>query len=193
MTVLNKFPPCHIRKEYLTILKSPFKVQGSAVKMELLPTILDRLSDLIFLKNDGNVKSANSKEVDPYKYFPSWDEENLENMVSLIKLKRFQKIIKNLQEFESLPRNDRFQRLFLLLDLVVRILEYDASIFIIKYSHKFASSIANDSLKPLICSVIWRDFESVIVINSMIKQLIKIFVAMMALEYPEDKIKIISK
>lgn len=173
MTILNLFPPCHIREHYLWILKSPFKIEGIPEKNQLLPSILEQLNDLIFL-NEANHKKSLAKS-DAYNFF-AWDQLTKENV-----------------DFKKLSRNDRFERIFLILDIIVRLLEHDASIFIIKYSHKFASSIAKDKVKPLICSVIWQDFESVIAINATIKQLISIFVAMVALQYPTEKIQIVSR
>jgi hypothetical protein len=157
------------------VLMSPFTIEGIREKKPLLPTVLNLLNDLIFI-DDVSVKEVKTKSMEIDKNF------------YMMELKRLESIC-----FTKLPRNDKFERLFLILDLVVQVLEYDASIFIIKHSHKFASSIAKDKIKPLICLAIWRDFESVIVINSTIKQIISIFVAMVALEYPLDKIQIVSR
>lgn len=175
MTILNLFPPCLIREQYLLMLRSPFRIEGIREKKQLLPSILEQLEDLIFLNESNHRKSLAKDVACSYNYY-IWEEQSRENV-----------------DFKKLTRNDRFERLFLILDIIVRTLEYDASIFIIKHSHKFASSIANDKIKPLICSVIWQDFESVIVINSTIKQLISIFVAMVALQYPAEKVQIVSK
>lgn len=175
MTILNLFPPCQIREQYFQILRSPFRIEGIRVKKQLLPSILEQLDDLIFL-NEANYRKSLAMEDDYALNYYIWEQQARENV-----------------DFKKLSRNNRFERLFLILDIIVRILEYDASIFIIKHSHKFASSIANDKIKPLICSVIWQDFESVIVINATIKQLISIFVAMNALQYSTEKIQIVSR
>lgn len=157
------------------MFKSKFTIEGIREKNQLLQSILNLLSDLIFI-NDKRKSEIKVPKKDFGVNFYTWEQVEHENV-----------------EIKSLPRNHQFNRIFLLLDLIVRTLEYDASIFIIKYSHKFASNISNDIIKPLICSAIWQDFESVIIINSTIKQLISIFVAMVALDYPSDKIQIVSR
>lgn len=171
---MDKFPPCHIRHQYLKVLCSKFTFEEKQENKHLLPTILDHLNDLIFHRNASSAQ-VRKFDNDMVLNFDMWDQcqEN--------------------KSFANFSTDDKFERLFLVLDLTVRVLEHDASIFIIKNSYKFASSISNDQRKPLICSVIWQDHESVIVLNSLIKQIISIFVAMVALQYPADKIKILSR
>lgn len=173
--IMDKFPPCHIRHQYLKVFNTKINFEGIREEKILLPTILDQLSELIFDRNDINMTQRKINDDVAYN-FEAWDQYQQN------------------ETFTTFSHVERFERLFLVLDLAVRVLEHDASIFIIKYSYKFSTAISNHLLKPLICSVIWKDeSDSVIVINSMIKQLINIFVAMVALQYPPDKIKIVSR
>lgn len=178
VTILDKFPPCLVRDQYYLLFKTPMKIEGIERKDQLFPSILQQLNDLIFLNNDEKRnqcdKNSSIKDI-PFNYY-TWELNSNENV-----------------KFKDLPRTEKFERLFLILDVIVRILEYDTSIFIIKHSHKFATSINNDRIKPLICSVIWKEYESVVIINSTMKMLISIFVAMVALEYPDSKIRIMSR
>ena len=71
-------------------------------------------------------------------------------------------------------------------------MESDLSIFMIKYSSRLSSSLSSETRSPLIASVVWQNFDDIHINNSTIKLIINIYVNMVALNYPSDKIQIIS-
>jgi hypothetical protein len=142
----------------------------------IISSLLDHIEDLM-------MTSANDKEqrmdvsIDFNKNFYAWDAQQNE-----------------FASFSNLSRDEKFERLFLTMILLIRILEHDFSIFAIKYSSKssYIQSSSNKH-KPLICYVIWNSFESVTTINATIKKLISIYVNMNGLNYPASKIRVISR
>ena len=95
-------------------------------------------------------------------------------------------------QFNSFDRSDKFNRIFVVLDLLLRVLESDLSIFMIKYSSRLSSSLSSETRSPLIATVVWQNFDDININNSTIKLIIKIYVNMVALDYPPNKIQIIS-
>ncbi|XP_070489754.1 uncharacterized protein [Chironomus tepperi] len=174
ITILNTFPPCHIQDSYLRLFTSPVKIEGLPERKQILPTIFDLIHDLIYI-ND-NPKLDESIKIDFNKNFYMWDLEHSENA-----------------SFSKLSRNDRFNRVFMVLDLLVRVLEYDTAMFVSKYSHQFASTINKKQTKPLLCSVIWKEYGNLMSINATVKNIISTFVVMTALKYPVEKIRVISR
>ncbi|CAG9800788.1 unnamed protein product [Chironomus riparius] len=174
ITILNTFPPCHIQDSYLRLFTSQIKIEGLPEKKQILSTVFDLIHDLIYI-ND-NAKLDESIKIDFNKNFYMWDLEHSENT-----------------SFSKLSRNDRFHRVFMALDLLVRVLEYDTAMFVTKYPQKFASTINKKQKRPLLCSIIWNQYDSLMAINATVKNIISTFVAMTALKYPVDKIRIISR
>lgn len=118
----------------------------------------------------------NSIQIDFNKNFYQWDLEH--NSIS---------------SFVNLSRNDKFNRIFMVLDLLTQLLEYDTTTFLTKHSQKFTSTIKMQT-SPLICSIIWDDkYCELMTVNDNVKKIINIFISMVALEYPKLKIKIIAK
>jgi len=174
ITILNTLPPCHIRDLYLRLFTSLTKIEGLPEKKQILPTILDLIHDLIYI-ND-NAKLDESIQIDFNKNFYMWDLEHSEN-----------------SSFSKFSRIDQFNRVFMVLDLLVRVLEYDTAMFVSKYSQQFASTINKEQTRPLLCSIIWKEFGNLMTINAIVRNIISTFVVMTALKYPVEKIRIISR
>ncbi|KAG5682304.1 hypothetical protein PVAND_011664 [Polypedilum vanderplanki] len=180
-TIIHKFPPCQLRKEYLSMFLAPFTVVGFNEKKKIIPTVVDLIYDQIFTKerNDINKEKQNidiDYGNDFNKNFYIWDV-------------KFNEIPK----FSKLSREDRLERLFLTLDLLLCILEHDLAIFMVKYSHKFGAATSSNMQKPLICSSVWENHESVVLVNNLIKKVVSVYITMNEMNYPKDKIKIISR
>lgn len=90
--------------------------------------------------------------------------------------------------FDNFLREDKIGRVLLVIDLVVRVLENDLAMFIIKYSKKLHTNIDNEKHRPLVCSALWGNHESFIIINKTIKNIISIFTKMVGLQYTSNVI-----
>ena len=174
ITILNTLPPCQVRDLYLRLFTSLTKIEGLPEKKQILSTVLDLIHDLIYI-ND-NAKLDESIKIDFNKNFYMWDLEHSEN-----------------SSFSKFSRIDQFNRVFLVLDLLVRVLEYDTAMFVSKYSQQFASTINKEQTRPLLCSIIWKEFGNLMTINATVRNIISTFVVMNALKYPLEKIRIISR
>lgn len=137
--------------------------------------MLELLTDLI-QSDETKEKPRNSLSQEMLNNFYFWDAQSDEKAT-----------------FENFTRDDKFRRIFAVLDLVTRVLENDLAMFIIKYSRRLRSSIGNENHRPLICAILWQDYESVLVVNETIKTIINVLVNMTALDYPAENIRMISR
>lgn len=176
--IFQKFPSCQWRKFYLTLVQSPIKVSKiknePASKLGIFHIILNLLNDLIYQREDSKIveKRKSDSEINIYQWMAQENEKS---------------------SFINLPRVEKFERIFLVLDALGALLEQDLAVFMIKCMGKLSSSITNSSHRPLICTVIWKDYESFTAINETTKILISIYAEMIALRYPRANVKIIAR
>lgn len=137
--------------------------------------MLDLLTDLIH-HNKEHIERKETGDHEKLNNFYFWDAQNEEK-----------------SSFVNLPREEKLERVFLVLDLLIRTLENDFAMFIIRSSSRLRSAIDNKTTRPLVCSVLWQSHESVIVINSTIKSIISAYVNMIALQYPREKVQILAR
>lgn len=97
--------------------------------------------------------------------------------------------------FETLPRTDRIDRLMLVLDSIIELLQLD---LVIWNSHFFRHS-TNLRLhmmmnRPLIAAIIWQDNNLFCIgmMSNFCKQIIRIFVNFVCLNYPKHHIKTVT-
>uniref|UniRef100_A0A182QWJ4 Uncharacterized protein n=1 Tax=Anopheles farauti TaxID=69004 RepID=A0A182QWJ4_9DIPT len=94
-------------------------------------------------------------------------------------------------DFDQLPREERFQRLFAVLQILVKLLEMDLAMWILRHPTKTHQNICNPSRCPLVAKLVWNgDHGSV---NLFIKKLFQTFICMNALQYPNEDIAIVSR
>uniref|UniRef100_A0A182LV80 Uncharacterized protein n=1 Tax=Anopheles culicifacies TaxID=139723 RepID=A0A182LV80_9DIPT len=94
-------------------------------------------------------------------------------------------------DFDKLSREERFERLFAVLHILVKLLEMDFAMWILRNPTKSHQNLCNPSRSPLVAQLVWNgDYGSV---NLFIKKLFQMFVNMNALHYPEADIAVISR
>uniref|UniRef100_A0A182RD54 Uncharacterized protein n=1 Tax=Anopheles funestus TaxID=62324 RepID=A0A182RD54_ANOFN len=94
-------------------------------------------------------------------------------------------------DFNKLSRAERFERLFAVLQVLVKLLEMDFAMWILRNPTKTQQNLCNPSRSPLVAQLVWNgDYGSV---NLFIKKLFQIFINMNALHYPKDDIAVISR
>ncbi|XP_052859655.1 uncharacterized protein LOC128266907 [Anopheles cruzii] len=92
---------------------------------------------------------------------------------------------------DLLPREDRFRRLFMVLQLLVKILEMDLAMWILRNPLKARQNLCHPSHCPLVAQLVWNgDTGSV---NLFIRKLFQMFINMTALEYPDEDIVILAR
>lgn len=140
--------------------------------------MLDLIFDLLYQSQQKSVsKSQKAIEQDQFTNFWLWDAHKNEKC-----------------SFANFSREEKFTRIFLVLDLLVQVLENDLAMFIVKYSDKLRSSIESEDTCPLVCCLLWRpQHDSLNVLNSTIKNIIRIFVDMIGLQYPKQNVEVLSR
>lgn len=95
--------------------------------------------------------------------------------------------------FNNFQTDEKLERIFLVVDLLLQILENDLAMFIVRNSNKLFTRLDSKKQRPLICSVIWQDNESVILINETIKKVISIFFKITCDNHPKPHVEVISR
>jgi hypothetical protein len=155
----------------------PFKLPSVSVESPergILHVLLELLHDL--MQSQDKVEQPKSRKALSIDNFFLWDEHNEEK-----------------SSFVNFSREEKFSRVFAILDLITTLLEADLAMFIVKFSRHLRTSILNENQRPLICAILWQSYESVIVVNSTIKTIIQVFVNMTALDYPPENLRVISR
>ncbi|CAK1604424.1 unnamed protein product [Parnassius mnemosyne] len=181
-------PPClakSIRKCYKNFLTSPMDLKEN--------TFTNRAE---FDCNKGTVKycmnrleyeiSSESKDealVDKYENIP-------EEMKESVKGLHWQK--EKFEIFEALERTDRIKRLMAVLESIVELLQFDLAIWHSRYSNNLSCHIMR-SHRPLMAFVLWSDNVLYTgAVNNNCRQILRIFVYMVHLQYPEAHIRIMT-
>ncbi len=175
--ILLTFPPCNFRNLYLEALSKTLEseVIGNT-SGGILTILLDLLYDTIHTQN-GPVKTKKNPDADSEKInnFYMWENDQESHT-----------------DFEAFDRSVKFERIFLVLDLVLKVLESDLATWLIKYSNKMYTSMNREDRGPIISTVIYQNFDNVMIMSSKIKKIIGIFVEMVGLNYPKNKIAVFS-
>lgn len=137
--------------------------------------MLEVLSDLIQNNENKAVESPGSDQ-NQFDNFYHWDA-NMELKGT----------------FTNFTREEKFERVFLVLNLLIRIFEDNLAMFLTQYSRKLRTCLEDNTRRPLICSVLWTSHETFPDINYSIKNIITIFVRMIAQGFSTDKVRVIAR
>lgn len=176
-SILFTFPTCPSRQSYLKLLRAPFKVfriHVNSPEQGFLNAMLDLLDELMNHRESHNAKKP-ACDADLMNFY-LWNAQDVES-----------------SSFANFPRNVKFERILLVLDLLIQLFENDLAVFVIKNSSQLHSSISDPDLCPLICCILWQKYESVHLINPAIKTIIEIFVKMIGMNYPKKAIKVMAR
>lgn len=176
--IYNIFPTSLFRDDYLKMFQMKFNVgwiKNGSKDLGIFEAMLELVGDLIHNVSSNTTKKID-KDSDKLNNFFYWDVQN--------DLKF---------SFENFSRDKKFDRVFMVLDLMIQVMESDLAMFIIRHSSKLRTSITEQSIGPLVCLIIWKGHESTVLITAMIKNIVSLFVTMVGLNYPKDKISILSR
>lgn len=96
-------------------------------------------------------------------------------------------------DYDLLERDDKLERLFMVLQILVKILESDLTMWILRHPHKAKENMIHPNRKPLIASLLWHEHSTVGEVNCLIKRIIALYVNVTAVRYPEDFIQTLSR
>jgi hypothetical protein len=60
------------------------------------------------------------------------------------------------KNYTTLSHDEKLNRLFIVLEVIVELLEIDLSVFLVKHSFQLRKALIHRSYRPLIVSVLWR-------------------------------------
>ncbi|KAL0840191.1 hypothetical protein ABMA28_015481 [Loxostege sticticalis] len=178
-------PPClvkSLRKCYNDFLTSPMDLKDKTFTNRsefgcdkgIFKYCLNRL------EHEISLDSKDEPLVDKYENIP-------EDMKQSVKGLHWQK--EKFEIYELLERTDRIKRLIAVLDSIIELLQCDLAIWHTRYTNNLGSHIMR-SHKPLMAYLLWSNnvlFTGAV--NNNCRQILRLFVYMIHLQYPEDHIK----
>lgn len=105
---------------------------------------------------------------------------------------RFQKTKYLIFQYTKLSRNEKIDRLFIVLNLLVKLMEINLSIWIVRYPFETRKSMSNSNTCPLIAHLLWKGKDDCGEANTMIRNIIKVFATCIWIDFPNDKIDIVA-
>ncbi|KAL1374560.1 hypothetical protein pipiens_004879 [Culex pipiens pipiens] len=121
-------------------------------------------------------KTASSNMTSMMATFHQWEMENNQKY-----------------DFDLLSRDERFERLFIVLSILVKILELDLSMWILRHPHKTKENMQKDTRKPLLVSVLWNEHSTVGEVNSFVRRIVALYVNVVALRFPEEDVRVVAR
>lgn len=178
-SIFHNFPICQWKEFYLNFVESPSKLAKikteASAESGIFEIVLNLLNDLIYQNEEGRIATSKSDCGVNIRLFAASSFEDEKS------------------SFINLTRDEKFERIILVLGALAGLFEQDLAMFATRYSGKLSSSISKSSHRPLICSAIWKSYESVTVINQTIKIIISVYCDMIALGYPRATVKIVAR
>ncbi|XP_063821020.1 uncharacterized protein LOC135071184 [Ostrinia nubilalis] len=181
-------PPClvkSLRKCYNDFLTSPMDLKDKSFTNRtefgcskgIFKYCLNRL------EHELSMDSKDEPLVDKCENIP-------EDMKQSVKGLHWQK--EKFEIYELLHRTERIKRLIAVLDTIIELLQYDLTIWHTRYTNNLGSHIMR-SHKPLMAYLLWSNnvlFTGAV--NNNCRQIMRLFVYMIHLQYPEEHIKVIT-
>lgn len=101
------------------------------------------------------------------------------------------KNIKNSFQYMKLTRNEKIDRLFVVLNLLVKLMEMDLSLWMQRYPFQIRNFMSNPDTCPLIVHLLWkgRDCGEM---NGMLRDVLKLFTTAVWIDFPNDKTDILA-
>uniref|UniRef100_A0AAG5DGN8 Uncharacterized protein n=1 Tax=Anopheles atroparvus TaxID=41427 RepID=A0AAG5DGN8_ANOAO len=98
---------------------------------------------------------------------------------------------RQIYDFDQLSREERFERLFMSLRIMIKMLEMDLAMWILRNPTKTRQNLCHSSRCPLVARLVWEGDHGNV--NLFVKKLFQMFINMIALQYPSGNIAIFSR
>ncbi|KAL9692406.1 hypothetical protein quinque_000003, partial [Culex quinquefasciatus] len=122
-------------------------------------------------------KTASSNMTSMMATFHQWEMENNQKY-----------------DFDLLSRDERFERLFIVLSILVKILELDLSMWILRHPHKHEREHAKGHAKATSCECpLERAHSTVGEVNSFVRRIVALYVNMVALRFPAEDVRVVAR
>uniref|UniRef100_A0A336K8C2 CSON000208 protein n=1 Tax=Culicoides sonorensis TaxID=179676 RepID=A0A336K8C2_CULSO len=182
LQVMKKFPPCwsKTKSKYLNVLTQKMHMKSSPgnanyeCKDGIFKFLITSLEQNIKHTDKDNEAHKHSMDINDMN-FATWEEHD-----------------KPTFDFAKNSREVQLKRTFIILNLIVKLLEDDLAIWILKHPRHIRATFKCDEKKPLIASLFWTGNKECEV-NSEIRRVIEIFVNCVYLNYPSDDLNVLSR
>lgn len=180
---IEQFPPCwlDLRGSYHGIIFGRLEEDcfSRYDRSEgLLKVVLFLLETCVESDPDAGrlLKSSNSNMTSMMATFHQWELEHHQKY-----------------DFDLHSRSERFERLFIVLSILVKILELDLAMWILRHPHKTKENMQKDTRKPLLVSVLWNEHSTVGEVNSFVRRIVALYVNVVALRFPEEDVRVMAR
>uniref|UniRef100_A0A182PUS7 Uncharacterized protein n=1 Tax=Anopheles epiroticus TaxID=199890 RepID=A0A182PUS7_9DIPT len=185
---LEHFPPCRwdLRSAFHEVLMGDLDApcfKECDLREGLLRNVLHLIEHNIEteVKQEGKRRAATDKRIIRH----ALGDKTVQDYHTWVSIHRMR------YDFDRLSRVERFHRLFAVLQVLVKLLEMDLAMWILRNPTKTQQHLCNPSRGPLVARLVWNgDYGSV---NLVIKKLFQLFINMNALQYPQEDITIVSR
>lgn len=93
-------------------------------------------------------------------------------------------------QFDQLKRDEKVERVFLVLNSLLMLLENDLTIWMLKYGHMPYTALADKQKWPLIAEFLWQD--AIGDINRQVKDILQLFVNYVSIGFARHKVEYLS-
>ncbi|PNF40936.1 hypothetical protein B7P43_G08843 [Cryptotermes secundus] len=152
--IVDLHPPCapDMLRYYTTVLTSTLIENTPCLSDSgIVDGIIYELNDMITfkdLKNEDLPCDSSAVCEDPLVTLNTATEELLD-----VSAEERAEANKN---YATLSHDEKLNRLFIVLEVIVELLEIDLSVFLVKHSFQLRKALIHRSYRPLIVSVLWR-------------------------------------
>ncbi|CAG4977246.1 unnamed protein product [Colias eurytheme] len=184
----NMHPPCmvkSIRKCYLKFLTSPMDLKENTFTNRSEFNCDKGIIKYCFnrLEHELSIESKDEALVDKFENTPDEMKQSVQGL-------HWQK--EKFEIFELLNRSDRIERLMSVLETIIELLQFDLAIWHSRYTNNLGNHIMR-SHRPLMAHILWSAnilYTGAVNINC--RQILRIFVYFIHLQYPENHIRIMT-
>ncbi|KAG4069453.1 hypothetical protein HA402_001752 [Bradysia odoriphaga] len=179
--ILDNFPPlwsvcCNVYKQ---LLFSPFNVEVDFKKIRASSN--DGFVIIILALLDDALKDTNNDD--------DVDESGFDSMMNF---QQFEKIESEKCCYMKLTRTEKIDRLFVVLNLLIKLMEIDLLIWIQRYPFQTRSHMSNPNTCPLIAHLLWKGKDCG-EMNKMIRDVFSLFTMAVWIEFPHDKTDVLAR
>lgn len=178
---LEQFPPCwlDLRPSYQGIIFGTLEEDcfSRYDRSEgLLKVVLFLLETCVESSPNPTLHKTSSNMTSMMATFHQWELENNQKF-----------------DYDQLTRDEKLERLFIVLSILVKILELDLSMWILRHPHKTKENMQKDTRKPLLVSVLWNEHSTVGEVNSLVRRIVQLYVNVVALRFPEEDVRVVAR
>ncbi|XP_063702882.1 uncharacterized protein LOC134832695 [Culicoides brevitarsis] len=182
MQTMKKFPPCwtKVRDRYFRLMTDPLQLETFQNKREYETD--KGLFNLLILLLEHNLRNDDEAS-------PSTSRQNINDTMDM-NFAAWEEHTKQTYDFKKNSRNEKMERIFRVLGLLVNLMERDLAIWMLRNPRNIQKGLQSDK-KPLIAALLWP--TEVFSLNYAVKRIMKVFIECVHLNYPTGDLEVLSR